>query len=186
MSKLTICPNCNYEIVIEDSDLDKEKTKCVHCKKDFNNPFGKVDSGTKQTKNLLIIFGAIAIIGFGYNMLKSNNDENTKGTDFRIESIERNNNPKNAIKIIDRTSSYDEINGMPVYTVHCTIKNISSNPIQSIVLKAVYLDESKRVVGTATGIANNVSSGEVKTIDIIGMDIDNPKSFEVQIEDVMF
>ena len=186
MSKLTICPNCNYEIVIEDSDLDKEKTKCVHCKKDFNNPFGKVDSGVKQTKNLLIIFGMIAIVGYGYNMLKSNEDDDSKSTKSRIENIERSNNPKNAVEILDRTSSYKELNGMPIYTVHCTIKNISSNLIQSVQLKAVYLDESKRVVGTATGYGINVASGEIKTIDITGVDINNPKSYEIQIEDVMF
>lgn len=187
MSKLTICPNCNYEVVIEDSEINKSKSQCSNCKKQFNNPFGKEDAVLTQTKNLLIIFSIIAIFGFGYNIIKSNDetDEESKPIYIRGED-EYVQNPKSAVNIFNQTNSYQEVGNTSIYTIHCTIKNVSDRLIGSVRLKGVFYDKTGKVVGTGTGIGLNIPAGSLKTIDIQGVDIDNPYKFQCEVEDVMF
>ncbi|MDD3005839.1 FxLYD domain-containing protein, partial [Flavobacterium sp.] len=53
--------------------------------------------------------------------------------------------------------------------------------INYVDIKATFYDKDGNIVGTGLGNAANFAGGAEKTIDVIGLDIQNCEKYEVQV-----
>ncbi|MDR9399578.1 MAG: FxLYD domain-containing protein, partial [Salibacter sp.] len=68
----------------------------------------------------------------------------------------------------------------------CRVKNNTDDLATYVELKGTFYDENGKIVGTAMGNATNLASNAEKTIDVLGLDIDNAAKYEIQVNNVMF
>jgi len=90
---------------------------------------------------------------------------------------------KPEVEILKQTSTYEDV--MDAYTIHCRVRNNTDELITYVDLKATFYDKQGNIVGTGLGNAVNFAAGAEKTIDVMGMDIQNCDTYEVQVDNIM-
>lgn len=90
---------------------------------------------------------------------------------------------KKDVEIVKTSDSYESFTNS--YTIHCRVRNNTSKLIQYLDITATFYDKKGNIVGTGIGNCVNLAGGSEKTVDVIGLDIDNVDSYEVQIDNVM-
>lgn len=131
-------------------------------------------------KRVQHLFSAITISTFLVIAFGSGEDENNKSltTD---EVIVENSLPD--VEILKHNATYEEV--MDAYTIHCRVRNNSSELINYLDIKATFYDKKGNIVGTGMGNAANLAGGAEKTIDVMGLDIQNCESYEVAIDNII-
>lgn len=89
-----------------------------------------------------------------------------------------------AVEILQQTSEYESYTNS--YTIHCRVKNNTSKLITYMDINATFYDKNGVIVGTGMGNTTNLAAGAEKTIDVLGLDINNADKYEVQIDNVMY
>lgn len=87
------------------------------------------------------------------------------------------------VEILQQTATYQE--AMDSYTIHCRVRNNTKELINYVDVKATFYDKQGTIVGTGMGNAANFAAGAEKTIDVIGIDIQNCDRYEVQVDNVI-
>lgn len=87
------------------------------------------------------------------------------------------------VEIVGSNETLDESG---LRTVHVEVRNNSDKLLSTVVLKTVYYDENQKVVGTGNGSASNIPAHTSKIVDCLAMDIQNLKTYKVQVEGSMF
>lgn len=128
-------------------------------------------------KKVLIGFGVLIFIGFLSNLGKDDQKENIKTSSESLSSIPTEKIPE--VEILKHNATYEE--SMSSYTIHCRVKNNTEELIDYVDLKATFYDKKGNIVGTGLGNAANFAAGAEKTIDVIGLDIQNCENYEVQV-----
>lgn len=98
--------------------------------------------------------------------------------------IEEKTENKKDVEILKSSATYEPY--MKAYTVHCRIKNNTNKLISYLDLTATYYDKSGKIVGTGMGNCVNLPAGEERTVDVMGLDISNKATYEVEVGTVMF
>lgn len=128
-------------------------------------------------KKVLIGFGVLILIGFLSNLGKDKKKESTKLSNEIASQTISETIPD--VEILKHDATYEE--SMDSYTVHCRVKNNTDELIDYVDLKATFYDKKGNIVGTGLGNAANFAAGAEKTIDVIGLDIQNCEKYEVQV-----
>lgn len=128
-------------------------------------------------KKVLIGFGVLILIGFLSNLGKDEKKESTKLSNEIASQTISETIPD--VEILKHDATYEE--SMDSYTVHCRVKNNTDELIDYVDLKATFYDKKGNIVGTGLGNAANFAAGAEKTIDVIGLDIQNCEKYEVQV-----
>lgn len=89
-----------------------------------------------------------------------------------------------AVEILQQTSEYESYTNS--YTIHCRVKNNTDKLITYVDINATFYDIKGTIVGTGMGNTTNLAAGAEKTIDVLGLDIDNADKYEVQIDNIMY
>lgn len=133
-----------------------------------------------------IIIALIVITNLGDKKVKTNNvnssaisSENTSETKTEVKPTES----KPDVEILKQTSTYHD--AMDSYTIHCRVRNNTNELISYLDLKATFYDKKGNIVGTGIGNAANFAAGAEKTIDVMGMDIQNCDNYEVQVNNIL-
>lgn len=131
-------------------------------------------------KKVLIGFGVLIFIGFLLNLGKDEKKEHLKSSSESTTTIPNNEIPE--VEILKHNATFEE--RMNIYTIHCRVKNNTDNLIDYLDIKATFYDKDRNIVGTGFGNAANLAGGAEKTIDVIGLDIQNCEKYEVQIDNL--
>lgn len=125
-----------------------------------------------------LIFAGFILIAFG------SGDDDTK-RNFKTNStvMTETSNSVPDVEILKETAKYEP--NLNAYTIHCRVKNNTSELITYIDLKATFYDKEGNIVGTGIGNAANFAAGSEKTIDVMGLDIQNCETYNVEIGNVM-
>lgn len=127
-----------------------------------------------------IIAGVVALIFLiGVFSMDYDSGDSTTGT-VTTETGEE----KEKVEILQTTHDFEEYSES--YTLHVRVKNNTDDLISYLQLNATFFDEEGKIVGTGMGNTTNFAGGAEKTVDVIGMDIQNAANYEVQIEQVMY
>lgn len=132
-------------------------------------------------KKVLIGFGVLILVGFLSNLGKDEIKESTKISNKTASQAISETIPD--VEILKHNATYEE--SMDSYTVHCRVKNNTEELIDYIDLKATFYDKDGNIVGTGIGNAANFAAGAEKTIDVLGLDIQNCENYEVQINNTL-
>lgn len=133
----------------------------------------------RKAKHLLsaLFFAGFIFLAFGSidddKKTFKNNSTTISNTESSIPDVE----------IIKKSAKYDSY--LNSYTIHCRLKNNTNELITYIDLKASFYDKNGNIVGTGIGNATNFAAGSEKTIDVIGLDIQNCDTYEVEIGNVL-
>lgn len=128
------------------------------------------------------LVSALALAGFIFVAFGSGDEEKHNSTkDFTDSNTTENSKPD--VEILKQSAKYDTT--MSAYTIHCRLRNNTNELINYIDLKATFYDKDGNIVGTGIGNAANFAAGAEKTIDIIGLDIQNCENYEVEIGNIM-
>jgi len=122
---------------------------------------------------------SVAVLsGFVLMAFGSDDDKKTTVTTETGESVS-----KPVVEILDHSATYEDMTN--TYTVHCRIKNNSDDLVNYVDLNATFYDKAGKIVGTGMGNAANLAAGAEKTVDVMGLDIDNCETYEVQVNNVL-
>jgi hypothetical protein len=120
----------------------------------------------------------LAITIFLFMAFGSEDDENKES---KVETQSSSTTPD--VEIIKQSATYEEV--MNSYTVHCRVRNNTTELINYLDLKATFYDKEGNIVGTGLGNAANLAGGAEKTIDVIGLDIQNCNTYEVEVGNII-
>ncbi|MGX7666061.1 FxLYD domain-containing protein [Flavobacterium pedocola] len=136
----------------------------------------------KRVQHLLSV---IVITGFLFIAYGSGDDKaNETTSNVSISSDETViENEKPEVEILKHTANYEST--MNAYTVHCRVKNNTDELIDYLDLKATFYNKKGDIVGTGIGNAANLAAGAEKTIDVLGIDIQNAENYEVEVGNVL-
>lgn len=128
------------------------------------------------------LISALALSGFIFIAFGSGDDEKNSSK-FNSTTISDSEISKPEVEIVKQSAKYDPT--FSSYTVHCRLKNNSSTLISYLDLKATFYDKNGNIVGTGIGNAVNFAAGAEKTVDVMGLDIQNCDKYEVEIGTVL-
>jgi len=120
-----------------------------------------------------VLAGTFLIMAYG------SGEDKSKASSALTES--QSNVPD--VEIIKQSSDYEPT--MNSYTIHCRVKNNTPQLVTYLDLQATFYDKQKNIVGTGMGNAANLAAGAEKTIDVMGLDIDNVDTYEVAVNNVI-
>lgn len=130
------------------------------------------------------LFSALVLAGFIFIAFGSGDDEKTKrNLNSSSTTITETERTEPDVEIIKQSAKYEPT--LSSYTIHCRIKNNTDELISYIDLNATFYDKKGNIVGTGMGNAANFAAGSEKTIDIIGLDIKNCETYDVEIGNIM-
>ena len=69
--------------------------------------------------------------------------------------------------------------------IYAEVKNVSKDLVSYADFKAVFKDANGGIIGTALGNATNIAAGKTKVVDIIGYQVKDAKSFDVEVNNVV-
>jgi len=130
-------------------------------------------------KKVLIGFGVLFFIGFLSNLGKDEKKEQIKSSSESTTTTSIPNKEIPEVEILKHNATFEE--SMDSYTIHCRVKNNTDKLIDYLDIKATFYDKDGNIVGTGLGNAANFAGGAEKTIDVIGLDIQNCEKYEVQV-----
>lgn len=125
-----------------------------------------------------IILTAFIALAFG-----SGDDKKSSSKSSDSTSSSSAEETSNEVEILSTSSSYEPVTNS--YTIHCRVKNNTDDLVTYVDLKATFYNKDGKIVGTGLGNAANLAQGAEKTIDVMGLDIDNVDHYEVQVNNVM-
>ncbi|WP_291146848.1 FxLYD domain-containing protein [Flavobacterium sp. UBA7680] len=128
------------------------------------------------------LFSALTLAGFIFIAFGSG-DEDKKNFESNSTTVSDTENSKPDVEILKQSASYEPT--LSSYTVHCRLKNNTNELIPYLDLTATFYDKEGNIVGTGMGNAANFAAGAEKTVDVIGLDIQNCETYEVEIGNVM-
>lgn len=130
----------------------------------------------KRAQHLL---SAFVLTAFLFMAFGSDDDkkETEKSSNLSESGASSENTPD--IEILKHDATFEE--SMDSYTIHCRVKNNTDKLINYVDIKATFYDKDGNIVGTGLGNAANFAGGAEKTIDVIGLDIQNCEKYEVQV-----
>jgi hypothetical protein len=126
---------------------------------------------------LLVIIG-LMVLGWLFGDEETDADANSVAANATEEVAET---PE--LELLQHNSTYEEVTQM--HTIHCKVKNNSSELVSYIDLKATFYDKAGNIVGTGMGNAANLAGGATKTIDVMAIGVENADRYEVEIDNVM-
>lgn len=124
-----------------------------------------------------LVLAGFIFIAFGSGDGKKSNSSNDSTT------IVNAGNSKPDVEILKQTAKYEPT--FSSFTIHCRLKNNSSELISYLDLKATFYDKDGNIVGTGTGNAANFAAGAEKTVDVMGLDIQNCETYEIEVGTVL-
>jgi hypothetical protein len=127
------------------------------------------------------LFSALTLAGFLFIAFGSDDDKTKKSTDSSTISETTDSRPD--VEILKQSAKYEPT--MSSYTIHCRLKNNTTDLITYLDLKATFYDKNGNIVGTGIGNAANFAAGAEKTVDVIGLDIQNCETYEVEVGTVL-
>lgn len=130
----------------------------------------------KRAQHLLSAFVLTAFLFMAFG-----SDDDKKETEKSSNLSESGTSSENTpdIEILKHDATFEE--SMDSYTIHCRVKNNTDKLINYVDIKATFYDKDGNIVGTGLGNAANFAGGAEKTIDVIGLDIQNCEKYEVQV-----
>lgn len=135
---------------------------------------------------ITVIIALIILTNLGDEKIKANSS-NTSTVSSEKESIAemevKHTESKPDVEILKQTATYQDV--MNTYTIHCRVRNNTSELISYVDLKATFYDKNGKIVGTGMGNAANFAAGAEKTIDVMGVDIQNCDNYEVQVNNIL-
>lgn len=135
----------------------------------------------KQVQHLL---SAILVAGFLFMAFGSEDEKESKSTTVSTETTStETESTLPDVEILKHTASFEDV--MDAYTIHCRVKNNTDELINYVDIKATFYDKQGNIVGTGMGNAANFAAGSEKTIDVMGLDIQNCDTYEVQVDNVL-
>jgi hypothetical protein len=144
----------------------------------------------KFLKIALLVIVGLLVIGwlFGENETGADASPVAANTTEEVESTEEAGATEEVaetpeLEILQHNSTYEEVTQM--HTIHCKVKNNSSDLVSYIDLKATFYDKAGNIVGTGMGNAANLAGGATKTIDVMAIGVENEDRYEVEIDNVM-
>lgn len=132
------------------------------------------------------LFSALALAGFIFIAFGSGDDKknnyknNYKSTSTEVANTESS---KPEVEIIKQSAKFEPT--LSSYTIHCRLKNNTNELITYLDLKATFYDKEGNIVGTGMGNAANFAAGAEKTVDVMGLDIQNCENYEVEVGTVL-
>ncbi|WP_211196215.1 FxLYD domain-containing protein [Flavobacterium sp. H122] len=135
---------------------------------------------------ITVIISLIILTNLGDEKIKTNSS-NASTVSSEKESIAetevKKTESKPDVEILKQTATYQDV--MNAYTIHCRVRNNTSELISYVDLKATFYDKKGNIVGTGIGNAANFAAGAEKTIDVMGVDIQNCDNYEVQVNNIL-
>ena len=128
------------------------------------------------------LFSALALAGFTFIAFGSGDDEKRK-YEYNSTEVVNSESSKPDVEIIKQSAKYEPT--LSSYTIHCRLKNNTNELITYLDLKATFYDKDGNIVGTGMGNAANFAAGAEKTVDVMGLDIQNCENYEVEVETVL-
>jgi hypothetical protein len=130
----------------------------------------------KRAQHLLSAFVLTAFLFMAFG-----SDDDKKETEKSSNLSESGTSSENTpdIEILKHDATFEE--SMDSYTIHCRVKNNTDKLINYVDIKATFYDKDGNIVGTGLGNAANFAGGAEKTIDVLGLDIQNCEKYEVQV-----
>lgn len=128
------------------------------------------------------LFSALTLAGFIFIAFGSG-DDNKKNYKNSSTTISNAENSVPDVEIIKQSAKYDS--SFNTYTIHCRLRNNTNELITYLDLKATFYDKDGNIVGTGIGNAVNFAAGSEKTVDIMGLDIQNCNTYEVEIGNIL-
>ena len=128
------------------------------------------------------LFSALALAGFIFIAFGSGDDEKRK-YEYNSTEVVNSESSKPDVEIIKQSAKYEPT--LSSYTIHCRLKNNTNELITYLDLKATFYDKDGNIVGTGMGNAANFAAGAEKTVDVMGLDIQNCENYEVEVETVL-
>ena len=128
------------------------------------------------------LFSALTLAGFIFIAFGSG-DDNKKNYKNSSTTISNTENSVPDVEIIKQSAKYDS--SFNSYTIHCRLRNNTNELITYLDLKATFYDKDGNIVGTGIGNAVNFAAGSEKTVDIMGLDIQNCNTYEVEIGNIL-
>ncbi|SHG36475.1 FxLYD domain-containing protein [Flavobacterium johnsoniae] len=128
------------------------------------------------------LFSALTLAGFIFIAFGSGDDKKSNSINSST-AISTTENSKPDVEILKQSANYEP--ALSSYTIHCRVKNNTNELITYLDLKATFYDKKGNIVGTGIGNAANFAAGAEKTVDAIGLDIQNCENYEVEIGNVM-
>lgn len=198
---------------IDELKNPKEKINTITNKQETNKSKG-IDSNSWYEKNWLVIllciiffpvglyalwknssisngwkiavtcfFGIVILLNIGDNKEVGTNTETTTSATPKEAEAPIVEETKPDIEILKQSSTYEDV--MDAYTIHCRVRNNTDELVNYVDLKATFYDKQGNIVGTGLGNAVNFAAGAEKTIDVMGMDIQNCDTYEVQVDNIL-
>ncbi|OXA91262.1 FxLYD domain-containing protein [Flavobacterium hercynium] len=133
-------------------------------------------------KTVQHLFSVLALAGFIFIAFGSDDSKksNSKKYSRGAETVEYS---KPEVEILKHSAKYEST--FNSYKIHCRIKNNSDELINYLDLKATFYDKDGNIVGTGMGNAANFAAGAEKTVDVMGLDIQNCETYEVEVGTVL-
>ena len=128
------------------------------------------------------LFSALTLAGFIFIAFGSGDDDK-KNFENNSTTITDTENSKPDVEILKQSANYEPT--LSSYTIHCRLKNNTNELITYLDLNATFYDKEGNIVGTGMGNAANFAAGAEKTVDVIGLDIQNCETYEVEVGNVM-
>lgn len=130
-------------------------------------------------KRIQHLISAFVLTGFLFMAFGSDNDKTESGKASSSSEPSTNSEKKPDVEILKHDATFEE--SMDSYTIHCRVRNNTDKLINYVDIKATFYDKDGNIVGTGLGNAANFAAGAEKTIDVMGLDIQNCEKYEVQI-----
>lgn len=130
-------------------------------------------------KRIQHLISAFVLTGFLFMAFGSDNDKTESGKALSSSESSTNSEKKPDVEILKHDATFEE--SMDSYTIHCRVRNNTDKLINYVDIKATFYDKDGNIVGTGLGNAANFAAGAEKTIDVMGLDIQNCEKYEVQI-----
>ncbi len=128
------------------------------------------------------LFSALVLAGFIFIAFASEDGKKSNSSNDST-TIVNTGNSKPDVEILKQTAKYEPT--FSSFTIHCRLKNNSSELISYLDLKATFYDKDGNIVGTGTGNAANFAAGAEKTVDVMGIDIQNCETYEIEVGTVL-
>ncbi|PWB25169.1 FxLYD domain-containing protein [Flavobacterium sp. HTF] len=128
------------------------------------------------------LFSALVLAGFVFIAFESGDD---KKSNYKRNStgVTDSESSKPDVEIIKQSAKFEPT--LSSYTIHCRLRNNTNELITYLDLKATFYDKEGNIVGTGIGNAANFAAGAEKTVDVMGLDIQNCENYEVEIETIL-
>lgn len=199
MASINFCPNCGENL----NHLDDTAVFCAKCgirlkKESTDSVIEKNDSKTSaDSENIkeiidskknshdawIVITIVLAMVGILYYLTASPTRKKSTKPDINDFSMVAPTSTE-GVKFVKINVEYD--NYTNIYTIHCKMENKTGRLISYMDLKGVFYDNKGNIIGTGFGNETNFPNGYTKVVDIIATGIVNPKSYDVQIGNVIY